>query len=270
MPELPEVETIKNGLQFLTKKKITKVFLSDKKLRINSTIYLKNLEQLVIKTVERRARYLILNLNDQKSLVIHLGMSGRITIAKSFENLKHDHFTCEFDDGSFLIFNDPRRFGFVDLIETKNISSHPSLITLGCEPLSEEFNEENLTQKLRNKKLNIKTTMMDNKVVVGVGNIYINESLFDTGISPLRAASSLTKNEIKKLIAAIKKILTSAIKLGGSSINDYVDSAGNSGAFQDNFKIYGRENKKCLICNGLIKRIIQNGRSTFLCNNCQK
>ena len=111
--------------------------------------------------------------------------------------------------------------------------------------------------------MNIKTTMMDNKIVVGIGNIYINESLFESKISPLRAASSLSKNEITKLVLAIKKILKKAIKLGGSSINDYVDSDGNSGNFQDNFKIYGRANKKCLICKNLITRIIQNGRSSF-------
>lgn len=270
MPELPEVETIRLGLQGLNGKKIRQVFSSDKKMRINSTIELKNLEKSTIKNVERRARYLIINFTNNYSLIIHLGMSGRITLVKEFRKLKHDHFACEFDDGSFLIFNDPRRFGFVDLILSKDLSNHPSMKKLGPEPLSKDFNFSYLSKKLHDKKMNIKTAMMDNEIVVGVGNIYINESLFDIGVSPLRSASDLKDNEIKKLVLAIKKILKKAIESGGSSINDYVDSEGKNGHFQNSFKIYGREGEKCLLCKGLITRIIQNGRSSFFCKKCQK
>lgn len=270
MPELPEIETIRLGLQNLVGEKITQIFSSNKKLRINSTFDFKNLENSIVKSVERRARYLIINLDNQKSLVIHLGMSGRITVAKEFQNLKHDHFICKFNGDLFLIFNDPRRFGFVDLILTENIKNHSSLAKLGPEPLSTDFNENYLAEKIKNKKMNIKTTMMDNEIVVGVGNIYINESLFDSGISPLRDANSLKNSEIKKLINSIKKILNKAIKLGGSSINDYVNAEGKNGGFQDNFKIYGKINEKCLICKNLIRRIVQNGRSSFFCQKCQK
>ncbi len=270
MPELPEVETIRLGLQDLVGKKINEIFLSAKKLRIASTLDLQGLKQDLILSIERRARYLIINLASQKSLVIHLGMSGKITVAKKFLNLKHDHFVCKFNDGSFLIFNDPRRFGFVDLVSTSELKTHRFLKKLGVEPLDKSFSYKHLSEKLKSKKMNIKTAMMDNEIVVGVGNIYINESLFDSGISPLRNACTLNKNEIEKLIKSIKTILAKAIKLGGSSINDYVKSSGEMGNFQNSFRVYGRAKEKCLHCKNLIKKIVQNGRSTFYCDICQK
>ena len=274
MPELPEVETIRLGLKNLTGGKIRKISLSNKKLRINSTINLKNLEELQINNIDRRARYLIIDTSDKKSLVIHLGMSGKLVLSDNYIAKKHDHFVAEFYGDNFLVFNDTRRFGFVDLIETKDLKKHSYLAKLGPEPLSNDFNFEYLSQKLQNKKMNIKTTMMDNEIVVGVGNIYINESLFDSAISPLRAASSLKKDEIKKLINSIKEILKNAIDLGGSSISDYVNSNGEMGNFQNNFKIYGRGGLKCqnkhFDCNNLIERIKQNGRSSFYCSKCQK
>lgn len=270
MPELPEVETIARGLQNLVGKRVKKTFTSDKKLRIKSSLDLQNLVKSRVSSIKRRARYLIIQLDDGKSLVIHLGMSGRITLSQDFQRLKHDHFACEFDDGKFLIFNDPRRFGFVDLVETKNLPKHQFLQKLGPEPLSDDFTAEYLAQKLQNKKMNIKTAMMDNQIVVGVGNIYINESLFDSGISPLREAFSLTKSEIKNLTNSIKKILKKAIESGGSSISDYVKSDGEVGNFQNNFKIYGKIKEKCLHCKNFIRRIVQNGRASFYCPKCQK
>jgi formamidopyrimidine-DNA glycosylase len=270
MPELPEVETIRLGLQNIIGRKITKTFSSNKKLRINSSLNFDNLKNSKIIEIARRARYLIIHLKNHQSLIIHLGMSGRITLANKFQNLKHDHFTCELDNGLFLIFNDPRRFGFVDLVLTKDLNNHQFLSKLGPEPLLEEFNAKYLEEKLKNKKMNIKTAMMDNKIVVGVGNIYINESLFDSQISPLRDACLLSKNEIKKLVNSIKKILKNAIDSGGSSINDYVKSDGEVGNFQKNFKIYGKIKEKCLHCNNFIRRIVQNGRASFYCEKCQK
>ena len=214
--------------------------------------------------------HLIINLSNDLSLIIHLGMSGRITLEREFKQLKHDHFACEFNDETWLVFNDPRRFGFVDLVKTKDLSKHKILTKLGPEPLEKEFNFSDFFKKLRSKKTNIKTAIMDNHVVVGVGNIYANESLFDSGISPLRKTDSLTKNEIEKLIFSIKKIIKAAIKSGGSSISDYVDSHGNFGRFQDDFKVYGRPGGKCLQCKNLIQRIVQSGRASFFCNQCQK
>jgi formamidopyrimidine-DNA glycosylase len=270
MPELPEVETIRRGLKNLAGKKVKNIFRSEKKLRISSTLDLQNLQGLKIKNIDRRARYLILNFSKDKSLIIHLGMSGRVTLEKNFKQLKHDHFVIEFADDLFLVFNDPRRFGFVDLVSTKNLDQHKMLAKLGVEPLSDDFNFTYLAKKLSRKKKNIKSVMMDNEIVVGVGNIYISESLFDAKISPLRESSSIRITEIKKLVSAIKKTIEKAIELGGSSINDYVDSAGNLGNFQKNFKVYGRTMEKCLLCKNLIRKIVQSGRSSFYCPNCQK
>ena len=283
MPELPEVETIRQGLEGLVGKKIHKIFRSEKKLRIASTLDLSMLIGKIINKINRRARYLIIDFSGGYSLIIHLGMSGSVVMntrttrvdeleknSKLIAKAKHDHFICEFNDGARLIFNDPRRFCFVDLIHAKDLPQHKMLAKLGPEPLSTNFNEKYLAKKLSGKKMNIKTTMMDNEIVVGVGNIYINESLFEAGISPLRSASSLKKSEIAKLVKVIKNILQKAIALGGSSINDYVDSNGGKGNFQNNFKVYGNNGKKCLHCNGVVTKIVQNGRSSFYCKNCQK
>ena len=287
MPELPEVETIRRGLVGVVNKKVKRIFKSEKNLRIKSTEVLTKINDAEITKIDRRARYLILHFSNAHSLIIHLGMSGRVTLAKEFLQLKHDHFACEFTDGTWLIFNDTRRFGFVDLVSAKDLKNHKMLNKLGPEPVilegetqthKDEFNFNYLKEKLRAKKMNIKTTMMDNEIVVGVGNIYINESLFDAKISPLRNASELSDKEIKTLISSIKKIIKQAIDLGGSSISDYVDSKGDLGNFQNTFKVYGREQKNkneqdsgnCLLCKNLIRKIKQNGRSSFYCPQCQK
>ncbi len=272
MPELPEIETIRIGLNNIINKKISQVFRSDKKLRIASTLDLKGLNGSIVKKINRRARYLLINFDNKNSLIVHLGMSGRLVYKtqNNYEKIKHDHFICEFDDGSSLIYNDPRRFGFVDLITTKNIETHSMLAKLGPEPFDEKFDAQYLLEKLQKKTTNIKTTMMDNEIVVGVGNTYINESLFLSKISPLRAANSLNKNEIAMLVENIKQILQTAINQGGSSINDYVDAKGNLGNFQNNFRVYGRQGKECLVCEGDVDRIVQNGRSSFYCRKCQK
>jgi formamidopyrimidine-DNA glycosylase len=270
MPELPEVETVKKGLTPIINKKIINIFRSNKNLRFASSLNLEILKSSKIISINRRARYLIIDFNNKTSAVLHLGMSGKITIKNNFEKLKHDHFALNFSDSSWMIFNDTRRFGFIDLIYSKDLTKHKMLSRLGLEPLDENFNFKYLKEKLKNKSSNIKTTMMDNEIVVGVGNIYINESLFDAKISPLRAANSLSDLEAKKLINSIKKIIAKAIDLGGSSISDYVDTNGDLGYFQNNFKTYGRAKENCLQCKNTIERIVQNGRSSFFCNKCQK
>jgi formamidopyrimidine-DNA glycosylase len=269
MPELPEVETVCKGLTVLTNKTICKVFRSNKKLRIDSKLNFSSLISTKIFSVSRKARYILINLDFERTLIVHLGMTGRITYQKDYQQKKHDHFFLKFDDETYLVFNDTRRFGFVDLIENDDLKNYPSFVKLGVDPLTENFNLNYFYNKINKKNTNIKTAIMDNEIVVGVGNIYANESLFDAKISPLRLASSLKKVEIKKLINSIKKILQNAIKLGGSSISDYVNSQGNKGSFQNSFKIYGRNNENCLICRNLIKKITQLGRSTFYCKNCQ-
>ncbi len=269
MPELPEIETICTGLQSLKNERITKVFRSQKTLRIPSSLDLQEMVGAEFLKISRKARYLIFDLSNKKSLVMHLGMSGRVILEKKFYQLKHDHFSCELSGGSCLTFNDTRRFGFVDLVESNKLQYHKMLCNLGCEPLSPGFNFSYLREKLQDKRMNIKTSMMDNKIVVGVGNIYISESLFDAKISPLQSACDLRDNELKRLVASIKKILAQAIESGGSSISDYVDSNGKSGKFQNKFKVYGRDGLVCTSCDGLIQKIIQNGRSSFYCKKCQ-
>ncbi len=270
MPELPEVETVRRGLEGLVGKKITQVFRSNKKMRIDSSLDLQGLSGAKILKLGRRARYLIVDFDNKKSLILHLGMSGKVTLQADFKQLKHDHLACKFNDNSWLIFNDTRRFGFVDLVESKNLTKHKMLAKLGPEPLCDDFSFADLKPKLTNKKMNIKTTMMDNEIVVGVGNIYISESLFDSKILPTREAASLKDGEIKKLIASIKKIIAQAIEMGGSSISDYVNAKGDLGYFQNSHKVYGREGQNCLLCKNLIKKIVLNGRSSFYCTQCQK
>lgn len=273
MPELPEVETIKNGLQDFSNYQINQIFQSDKKLRFPSTLQLQKLQNLEILNFSRRARYLLINLSQNKTLIIHLGMSGKITANADFKKLKHDHFAISLTNSNnniWLIFNDARRFGFIDLIESKDLETHKMLKNLGPEPLSHEFDFSYLKEKLKKKAMNIKTAMMDNKIVVGVGNIYINESLFDAKILPTRLANSLLEIEIKNLINSIKSIIKKAIELGGSSISDYVKASGDLGNFQNSFKVYGKNGEKCLLCKKNIQKIVQNGRSSFFCEACQK
>jgi len=275
MPELPEVETIKIGLEIkILNKKITNFYRSNKSLREDSEINLEKIRNTSFIKIIRRARYIILENDSNHCLLIHLGMSGRIISQNNdilqYKRQKHDHFILELNKSSIIIFNDPRRFGFIDLIHKKNIENHKYLRNLGPEPFDKNFDKFYLQNKLKNISKNIKTTIMDNKIVVGVGNIYANESLFMSGILPTKPANLLNIYEIENLIVAIQYILKKAIEAGGSSINDYVNSNGELGNFQNNFKIYGQEAKNCVQCNKIILRIIQNGRSTFFCKKCQK
>jgi len=269
MPELPEVETIKRDLKILEEQKIIEIFRSDKKMRTDSSLDLQGLVGFKITEINRKARYLLIKNNNQQTLIIHLGMSGRLIISDNFNKNKHDHFACQFIDGKWLIFNDPRRFGFVDLVLNKNLDQHKMLSKLALEPLSKEFNWQYLRDKLVKKNLNIKTAIMDNQIVVGVGNIYASESLFDARISPMRSGCSLSITELKKLVASIKKIITNAINNRGSSISDYIDTKGNLGNFQNNHQVYNRSQNPCVICKTNIERFVQNGRATYYCPNCQ-
>ncbi|MES2677598.1 MAG: bifunctional DNA-formamidopyrimidine glycosylase/DNA-(apurinic or apyrimidinic site) lyase [Pseudomonadota bacterium] len=272
MPELPEVETICRGIeQNIIGKKIAAIQTSDKNLRLPFPKNFSELKDQKIISVARRARYILIKITTQKILLVHLGMSGKLLylekLPKKLE--KHDHFVMQFSDDSCLIYNDPRRFGLVDLVDEKKINLHSMIKNLGFEPLTKDFNGKYLQAKLKGKKINIKTVMMDNAIVVGVGNIYINESLFESKISPLREAGNLSLKELETLINNIKKILQKAIKLGGSTLRDYVKSNGDVGGFQFDFKVYGRDNCSCLVCSGKIKKIKQNGRSSFYCPSCQ-
>jgi len=276
MPELPEVETICRGIkQNIVGKKIFSITTSDKNLRLPFPKNFADLKNQEIVSVSRRARYILIETTKKHILLVHLGMSGKLLyLEKLPKNLarkpdRHDHFIMKFSDDSSLVYNDPRRFGLVDLVDENKINQHQMIKNLGREPLTEEFNSKYLQEKLKGKKINIKTAMMDNAIVVGVGNIYINESLFESKISPLKAAGSLNLKQLEILVKNINNILAKAIKLGGSTLRDYVQLNGDIGGFQFDFKVYGREGKSCPVCSGKIKRIKQNGRSTFYCGDCQ-
>jgi len=272
MPELPEVETICRGIKKnIIGKKILSIQTSNKNLRLPFPKNFADLKNQNIILVSRRARYILIETSSQQTLLVHLGMSGKLLYLEKLPTKleKHDHFVMQFSDNSGLIYNDPRRFGLVDLVLSNKINQHQMIKNLGSEPLTKDFNAKYLQEKLRGKKINIKTAMMDNAIVVGVGNIYINESLFESKISRLNAAKSLNLKQLEILVKNIKNILSKAIKLGGSTLRDYVKSNGDVGGFQFDFKVYGRDKQNCFVCASKIKKTKQNGRSTFYCNNCQ-
>jgi len=268
MPELPEVETTKNGLiELLTDKCITKVEIRNPNLRwsVDHSIQF-NLNNQTIRSFSRRGKYILFNL-DKGHLMIHLGMSGKINVVDINEPLKkHDHFILYFKN-KVMRFNDPRRFGSIFYLEDLN---HKLLNNLGVEPLEHLFHKNYLFENSRNKTQNVKAFIMDSKIVVGVGNIYACESLFKAGINPKTKANKISKQRYINLRNNIKEVLHKAIKAGGTTLQDFSQVDGKPGYFSQELSVYGRENENCFNCNGKIKRIIQNQRSTFYCPKCQK
>jgi len=268
MPELPEVETTKNGLvKLLTNKRITKVEIRNPNLRwrVDDSIQL-NLNNQTLRSFSRRGKYIIFNL-DKGYLMIHLGMSGKINVVGINEPIKkHDHFLLYFKN-EVMRFNDPRRFGSIFYLDSLN---HKLLNSLGVEPLENSFHKNYLFENSRNKTQNVKAFIMDSKIVVGVGNIYACESLFKTCINPKTKANKISQQRYVNLSANIKEVLTKAIKAGGTTLQDFAKVDGKPGYFSQELSVYGRENENCYNCNGKIKRIIQNQRSTFYCPKCQK
>lgn len=228
----------------------------------------------VISQIRRRAKYLLFDMDNDETLIGHLGMSGRMHIHDAIPNetQKHDHVMLVFDDGVTVVYNDTRRFGMFDLCPTTDLDDYRLLSNLGPEPLSDDFDVRQLKQGLAARKSPIKTVLLDQKLVVGLGNIYVCEALYRSRISPLRKASDLTGREISRLLPHIKQVLTDAINSGGSSLRDYVQTDGELGYFQHKFDVYGREGEACRTprCKGVIDRINQSGRSTFFCPRCQK
>jgi len=268
MPELPEVETTKIGLeQLLTNKTITNVGIRNPNLRwiVDKSIKSKITNQ-VIRSFSRRGKYILFNL-EEGYLMIHLGMSGKINVVDINEpTQKHDHFLLYFND-RVMRFNDPRRFGSIFYLESLD---HKLLNSLGVEPLEDLFHENYLFENSRNKTQNVKAFIMDSKIVVGVGNIYACESLFKAGINPKTRANKISKQRYINLTNNIKEVLTNAIKAGGTTLQDFAKVDGKPGYFSQELSVYGRENELCFNCNGKIKRIVQNQRSTFYCPKCQK
>lgn len=271
MPELPEVETTRCGIApHIENNIITKVIVRNRNLRWPIPTGLNSkLNQQKILSVTRRAKYLLIETNIG-SLIIHLGMSGSLRILPGNETVeKHDHFELQFKDGLCLRLRDPRRFGCV-LWTKDDPQQHKLLLNLGPEPLDKAFNAERLFEKSRKRKTTIKQFIMDAKIVVGVGNIYASESLFLAAIKPTRPAGKITKQNANDLSSAIKKILTQAIKRGGTTLKDFRSSDGKPGYFQQKLKVYDRKNEPCTQCKKLIKQVTLGQRSTFYCSYCQK
>ena len=279
MPELPEVETVCRGLaKPLVGARIIAAAAHRADLRAPLPKDLgAKLKGAKILSVERRAKYILVNLDNKQTLLLHLGMSGRMVLTKEDVALqKHDHISLAFDNGMHARFNDPRRFGYCDLGLTATIHAHKLLRGLGIEPLDAAFTAEKLAALLKGRKTAIKTALLDQRLVVGIGNIYASEALFAAGISPERQAGAVKREEIKLLVACIKKVLQAAIKAGGSSLRDYVQADGELGYFQHHFAVYGREGMPCPDCicdlqkTKGVRRIAQGGRSTFYCMAKQK
>ncbi|WLT06496.1 bifunctional DNA-formamidopyrimidine glycosylase/DNA-(apurinic or apyrimidinic site) lyase [Gilliamella apis] len=269
MPELPEVETSRRGiLPYLKGQTIEQIIVRNPKLRwpIDETI--NNTQGQVIVDVKRRAKYLLLQLTDDW-IVIHLGMSGSLRILETNQPpAKHDHVDLVLVNGVRLRYTDPRRFG--SWLWTHSIEELPQLKQLGPEPLTDDFSANYLFEKANNRKIPIKSWIMDNHMVVGVGNIYASESLFLAKINPNRKVSSLTLVECERLVTAIKLVLTKSIEQGGTTLKDFVQSDGKPGYFVQNLQVYGREGEQCLICQSNIKSNRIGQRNTFYCENCQK
>lgn len=268
MPELPEVETSRRGIEpHIVGNVLQYAIVRINKLRWPISEKIKTLVDEPILSVKRRAKYLLVELNSGW-IIIHLGMSGSVRIlAHEQPAEKHDHIDLIFRDGKVLRYTDPRRFGawlWCDDLATSSVLAH-----LGPEPLSDQFTADYLYQKSMLKRSAIKPWLMDNKLVVGVGNIYANEALFSSGIMPDRPANSLTMKECEILVAAIKRVLTRSIEQGGTTLQNFLQSDGKPGYFAQELFVYGRKGKPCLLCGHPIESIKQGQRSTFFCRHCQ-
>ncbi len=270
MPELPEVEiTCKGIAPFLIGSKITSVIVRDARLRkpIPSTFF-NNCQNKIIKNIFRRGKYILLELN-KGHILIHLGMSGHLSIANEHTPLKkHDHIDLITDKGSILRYRDPRRFGLCLYIDTQPLQ-HPLLHHLGVEPLSEDFTAHYLQSKGKNRKVCIKSFIMNATIVVGVGNIYATESLYLAHINPKRPTHSLLLSELELLVFAIKKTLHQAISMGGTSLKDFLNPNGNPGYFAQKLYVYGRKGELCFHCKTLICDIRISNRASAFCPQCQ-
>ncbi len=265
MPELPEVETTAKGLKVIKDQKIRKIQIHTNKLRLKIPHDIKkSLINAKISNIKRIAKYIILDLDNNYTLVIHLGMSGRLKIKYlNYERIKHDHFVIIFSNKKFLIYNDPRKFGFIDLVKTSLLHKKSYILNLGIDALSKKLNYRYLHNRISKSEVPIKQILLNQKIIAGIGNIYASEILFDSKISPLIMGKNLSFKNIKDLILSIRKILKKAIKFGGSSIRDYSSVEGTLGNFQSNFKVYNKEGT--YIGKDRVCKIVQYGRSTFYC-----
>jgi formamidopyrimidine-DNA glycosylase len=271
MPELPEVETTMRGLRArLTGRRLSSLAQRRADLRFPLPERLE--ERLRGRRWEgfgRRAKYIEAFLEGGETLLLHLGMSGRLLFDGEPRGA-HEHLTFGFTDGPTLRFVDPRRFGMLDLTPTEGLARHRWLVHLGLEPLDPGFDGEALRAVLAGRRTALKVALMDQRLVVGVGNIYASESLHRAGLAPARPAGSLDEAEAARLAAAVREVLLEAIEAGGSSLRDYVQADGELGNFQRNFRVYDRAGRPCPACGGAVERIVQGARATFWCPSCQR
>jgi formamidopyrimidine-DNA glycosylase len=289
MPELPEVETVRLGLApAMEGYTLTQVETRRRDLRLPfPKDFAARIRGRKVIALRRRAKYILADLDSGETLVIHLGMSGRMSVYTHNQQRKlgnyvydaapdgagtgkHDHVVFETDAPARIVFNDHRRFGLMTLVDTARLEQDKLFSGLGIEPLSDGFNAGYLAKALDGKKTPIKSALLDQRVVAGLGNIYVCEALFRAGISPKRLAGAVKREKIAPLVSAIKKVLKDAIAAGGSTLRDHAQATGDPGNFQHRFLAYGREGKPCKNrCPGTVKRIVQSGRSTFYCPKCQ-
>jgi formamidopyrimidine-DNA glycosylase len=270
VPELPEVETTRRGIEpHVVGRRIHRLLIHDRRLRWPVDISMSaTLSGSAILRAGRRAKYLLLE-TDAGTMILHLGMSGSLRVLPaSTPRIAHDHVDIELDSGQTLRFNDPRRFG--SLLFAADAASHPLLKSLAPEPLEEDFNGEYLWKITRRRAVAIKQLIMNSRLVVGVGNIYASEALFRARIRPRRQSRSLTRQECARLARAIKATLTMAVKVGGTTLRDYVGADGNPGYFRQKLYVYERAGKPCRVCGHAVKQFTQGQRSTYWCSYCQK
>lgn len=279
MPELPEVETVRRGLlPALEGVRIQEVIVRRRDLRKAVPLdFEERVRGQKVLSLSRRSKYILLHLESKETIIVHLGMSGRIRIFEGNpeEPDKHDHIEWLTQERKCIRFGDPRRFGFVDLIKAGGIADYPALVKLGPEPLSNAFQSQTLLARLKGRSITMKTALMDQRIIAGLGNIYVNEALYRSGISPQKKAGKLAEKKAVLLVGVIKNVLQEAIESGGASLKDHRQTDGELGYFQHSFQVYAREGEPCRTCESqnkesLIKRIVQQGRSTFYCAYCQR
>jgi formamidopyrimidine-DNA glycosylase len=271
MPELPDVETTRRGVEpHVVARRVVALRIHEARLRWPVAPELaRRVRGAAIEAAERRAKYLLFRLDGDRTLLVHLGMSGNLRVLPSdTPRRKHDHFDLELDSGATLRFNDPRRFGSLHLIDG-DPQEHPLLRTLGPEPLEPAFDAEHLWRRTRRRRVAVKQLIMNAQVVVGVGNIYASETLFRARIRPGRAAGSLKRGEVAALVAAIKEILAMAVNVGGTTLRDYVGADGTPGYFRQKLFVYERAGEPCRVCQVPVRQRVQGQRSTYWCSRCQ-
>ncbi len=283
MPELPEVETVKRGLApVLDGARIARAEARRPDLRFPlPDRFVARLKGARVLGLTRRAKYLLAPLDTGETLVSHLGMSGRFTIVDARAqpgaftyatppDPNHTHVVIETETGVRVEYNDPRRFGYMDLIASDALDTHPYFAGMGPEPLGNAFDAGHLAMAFVGKTQSVKATLLDQRIVAGLGNIYVCEALHRAGISPKRAAGRIARPRLEVLAQIIRDVLNEAIEAGGSTLKDYAQTDGALGYFQHRFRVYGREGEPCLTCGTLIARVVQAGRSTFHCAKCQR